>query len=121
MVDYQQGDVTKPGEQKPKGEASRLNDSMMPAAPEQALGPDPGPPIPLKQPQPLPPPAGEDALLYGPTSRPGQPVTTQRNSSEVPGYIFDSLPAIVRAAQMPDASPALKALVRLLDFHTNGA
>lgn len=124
-AEYHKGDVTKPGEQKPQGEAKALNDAMQPmpdegGVPEPPMD-DPGPPIRLQRPQPLPPPSGEDAMLYGMTTRPNEPVSTPRNRAEIPPYIYEQLPAIVRAAQAPDATPALKALVRLLDYHVNQA
>ncbi len=73
----------------------------------------------LQKPQPVPPPTGVDALAFGPTSRPDEPVTKDTQRNAVPDYIFQALPALVKAASMPDAPPALRALIRLMDTNIN--
>lgn len=74
----------------------------------------------LQKPKPIPPPTGEDALVYGPTGRPQEPVTATTQRAQVPNYIFEAMPALVHASNFPDAPPALRALVRLMDIHVNG-
>jgi len=66
-------------------------------------------------------PPGDLGLLAGPTSRPDESVTTPApQSGTVPDAVLQNIPALIRAAQDPDASPAVKALLRLLDHYING-
>jgi len=73
----------------------------------------------LQRPKPIMPPTGEDAMVYGPTSRPNEAVTTNRSPALIPDYVFKAIPALVRAAAMPDAPPALLAMLRLIDYNVN--
>lgn len=67
------------------------------------------------------PPSGDSdlALALGPSTRPDEPVHSRNNQRQVPDYIFRALPGILRAAQEPDAPPAVRALLDLLNYHIN--
>jgi hypothetical protein len=80
------------------------------------LGQEPKPQMPGYSP-PKPSYADEDEeLLYGPTSRPNDPM--QRGVTQVgkppPQNIMRQLPALIEAARQPDAPPQLIAFLQLL-------
>ncbi len=74
----------------------------------------------LQKPQQVAPPSGDAALVYGPTSRPDEPITRNHAPSMIPEQMWDAIPGLITAASDPKASPALKAMARLIDYHING-
>ena len=61
----------------------------------------------------------EEALIAGPTSRPNEHVSTMPNQRAVPHAVFQSIPALIEASKDPNCPPAVKALLRLADYHIN--
>lgn len=121
MAEYKQGEGT---DQKPKGEAKRLNDATPPPteqpvpvpgeAPARPARPDPN----LHGPVSL---AGPDANLFGPSNDKGPlsagvgPAMVNTPPSGAGAWLQD----IVTAAQDPNAPPQLKALLELVMYHLN--
>lgn len=97
------------------------------SAPAPAPGPTPfGPPpqgVALEgqnQGVPLAPLTEDESLLAGPTARPGESVTGPSIRGRVPPEVLAAIPALLEAAKDPDAPPAVRALLQLLDQMVNG-
>ena len=108
--------TTPPGAEAPEG---------MPEGSPEAVEPTDGAPrgVAFRAPGPetLQGPTSEiDKFLYGETTRPDESQTRSVNQAHIPDYVYEALPVLIRAAQDPDASPALLQLVRLLNYRITG-
>jgi hypothetical protein len=82
-----------------------------------AFGPPPD--VQFQEAVPGGPGGAPSSILFGPTNRPGEAVTTPNLSARnLPQAVLDSIPALVKAAQSPDATEAVKALARLVDLYS---
>lgn len=101
----------------PRQTARVLRDESSPFDPPQGVQFDDG-----RQQPALPKLNEDDELLFGPSDRPEQSVTTPHSvgTASIPQEVYTGLPALLEAAQDPDAPPAIRALVRMLDYHING-
>ncbi len=128
-------DVT--GDQLPKGAASALNQAVDTA--QQAQGTqEPGVQpdvtqgseqnaenavptlVPRPRQGPIPLQNEEDNLLFGPTSRPTEAVTTgnlPNGRIPLPPNVNAMIPVLTQAVQDPDAPPQLRGLLQLLMHH----
>lgn len=85
--------------------------------------PAPVPPMPKLsrgRPAQVPNPSGDEALLFGPSSRPSEPVGTGASmlqKPQPPANLGKYVPALRAAVQDPDASPLLVNLYQLLSHH----
>lgn len=117
MADVKKGDVTKPGEQKPQGEAKRLNDAT-PTPTDQPI------PVPQKPDPNVHGPVnlvGDDANLFGPGGKKGPPTLGVGPAmvNTPPAGAGAWLQDVVSAAQDPNAPPQIKALLELVMYHLN--
>jgi hypothetical protein len=68
----------------------------------------------------LPPLQGQDAMLYGPTSRPNEPVTHLAGAfskPQPPENLKQYVPALKLATMDPEAPPLLHNIYQLLAYH----
>lgn len=96
-------------------EAMQQDPGFSPVAPNGVTLQQPNRPKPPKM-------QGDDALLYNsPTFRPNEAVNTPvSRNTPVPDAVFNAIPALLEAAKDPDAPPALRALLDLLNYNING-
>ena len=108
----------------PQGEATQLNEAMQEPAKEPALAPSyGGSPAPegveFKEPKKMPGPAGEEeSFLFGPSGTPDKGPYVSRN--EVPEFVWQAIPALLEAAQNPDAPAAVRVLISMLNKRIEG-
>lgn len=141
------GAATPDGTQLPKGSRQQLQQStqqagqldqqvqqattapVQPAGPQMASGLPGAPPLgPVQQATPETGPVHlgdeEDGLLYGPTNKPQEHVTSGAGvltspRASVPPNIGTWLPALRLAAQDPTADPMFKNMLNLIVYHMN--
>jgi hypothetical protein len=115
-------------DQLPQGAAATLNEALpSELAPEGLAPPETGAPAEdtseplLAEPsdyEPIFTPESDDeAFLTGPTTRPNEPITQGAFAgppASLPPDAASWMPVFAEAAQLPDAPPQLKALVKLL-------
>lgn len=137
--------LAEPGtpDQLPRGVAAVVNARN--AQSRQMLAAQPQPEVQSPSPQPLPqaltqtpastptfrPGSGTSGLppeiekfLFAPTQRPNEPLTagiTASGSVQPPDDLLDWLPTLVRAAQMPGASPQVRAMAITFAHFLNGS
>ena len=111
-----------PNPEGPVRPGGRATERGQAAAPESVVPDDGSAPVrQVPETGPVPISNEDDSLLFGPTTRPNEHVTT---GSFPPGKmppptraVTRALPALVRASKDPDASPQLKEMVRLLMYY----
>lgn len=130
-ITVQQDTGSGPGQSLPQGAASEVNANLptetvsgpgeaLAAPAEDQAGADAGLPEPAQPSdyEPVFQPENDDEdFLTGPTTRPDEPVTTGAfggGRTALPPDAPTWMPVFVEAAQLPDAPPQLKALVRIL-------
>jgi hypothetical protein len=127
-TEHKMGEPTLEGQPLQYGEAKRLNDlktQMAPAAPAEPVGEDRSPPQgvdlsgPSRKDNESFAPANEDeAILYGPTERPGETFAATRSSrARRPQGLEKFLPDLARAAAEPDAPQELRDFMEILAYH----
>lgn len=88
-----------------------------------STAPAPVPPMPRLtpgRPAQVPSPSGDEALLFGPSTRPSEPVGTgasMLHKPQPPQHLGKYIPALRAAIQDPEASPLLVNLYQLLAHH----
>jgi hypothetical protein len=68
----------------------------------------------------LPALSGLDQAVFGPTDKPALPLPNGAVQGRVPQSVIEGIPALIQASKSPDAPPALRALIQLLDHSING-